>query len=268
MPHWIPPQTWQTDVAGHPLLAGFGAVASALNGTDWPSLAQLNHLATQRGVQNSAGLPIQFSRQDQPCGQRAYETDIARTGRVPTRTQNWHDLFNACVWLTYPKLKAALNAVHCQQPAGPQRSPASDAATVFDESGAVLLGPDPRLPAWLRAHAWEEAFVTHRDLWTSHRLLIIGHAVLEKTLAPYPGMISKVIYHPWPALSGELSAVPADLDAALARRWLAGEFSQPVQLFPVPVFGIPGVDPANAAPRYYTNTAVFRPLRRDLLAAD
>jgi len=39
-----------------------------------------------------------------------YEERIARKGAIATRAENWHDLFNALIWLRYPSLKRALNA--------------------------------------------------------------------------------------------------------------------------------------------------------------
>jgi hypothetical protein len=234
-----------------------GGVVGVRGSDNWPTLEQLNRAATARQITNQAGQPVRFVSQSDRLSQRAYEQQIGQTGAVPTRPENWHDFLNACVWLTYPRVKAAINAVHCAQPPGAVRSKASDAATVFDESGAILIGPDPRLAQWLRQHNWQAAFVAHRDLWTHHRLLVIGHAVLEKSLRPYPGMITKVLYQPWPATNS--APVDESLDATVAQRWLDGEFESAAALFALPVLGIPGVDPANEQSTYYDNTAVFRP---------
>jgi len=226
---------------------------------DKPDIKSLNDAATADGILNARALPIRFAEQTTPCGQRDYETQIHERGLIPTRPGHWHDIFNACMWLTYPKTKAALNAVHLRQPQAGQRSPASDAATLFDESGAVLIGPDPRLASYLINHDWKTAFVTERHLWQTHHLLIIGHSVLEKLANPYPGMIAKVIYQPWAALSqSQLNHPPVGLDDAIAKRWQADEFIRPSQLFPLPVFGLPGADSQNEAPDYYDNQTVFR----------
>ena len=241
-----------------------------------PDIDALNQAAQQSGICNAQNQPITFVQQTTPCGQRDYERHIFERGVVLTRDL-WHDRFNACMWLTYPAIKAALNAMHLRQlppskpPSKPhlpaqstnmQRSPASDAATVFDESGAILIGPDARLATWLKDHDWQSAFVTHRHLWDTHHLLVIGHAVLEKLAAPYPGMITKVLYQPWPALARDtLTRPPAGLDQAVADRWQQDEFTKPADLFAIPVFGVPGTDPANQDPSYYENTRVFRPQR-------
>ncbi|MCD8494495.1 MAG: DUF3025 domain-containing protein [Burkholderiaceae bacterium] len=228
-----------------------------------PDIAALNLAALDAGITNALGLPIQFIAQTAPCGQRDYEAQIYHHGLVATRPGHLHDIFNACMWLTYPKTKAAVNAVHLRQPSSKGRTAASDAATIFDESGAVLIGPDPRLARWLIDHEWKTAFVTHRDLWRTHHLLVIGHAVLEKLAVPYPGMIVKAIYQPWPAMSkDDLMAPPTELDQLIAKRWDAGEFSRPAHLFPMPVLGVPDTDPGNEDPAYYDNTMVFRVKRR------
>jgi hypothetical protein len=255
------PEVWYPNYHHHPLFNGYGAVCREFDG--WPSHDELTAQANRRAVRNQVGKDVAFVPQTERLSQRAYEQHIGQTGEVPTRSENWHDFLNACAWLTYPQSKAAINAVHCAQPENSVRSQASDAATVFDESGAILVGPDPRLAYWLRNHDWHQAFVVHRSLWQHHKLLIFGHAVLEKTLRPYPGMIAKVIYQPWPAIaSGTRAQPPEGLDAVVAKRWLDGEFTNAATLFALPVLGVPGVDPASEDPAYYENVQVFRPAAR------
>jgi|GEM_PF-592722 len=323
MPKYTPPQVWQSDFSTHPLFAGYESVCREIEGSVWPNLSALNNLARKNGVLNAKRVPIQFAEHETPKGQRAYETQIHQTGFVPTRTENWHDLLNACVWLTWPKLKAALNHIHCLQvqvghingefelnreselirelelirksdltsdselncvsrlndqseltaqsqlSTEPklngqyQRSRESDTATLFDESGAILIGPDPRLAQWLIDHDWHRAFVTERHLWQSHRLLVIGHAVLEKTINPYPGMIAKVLYQPYPTCTPDqdLSVVVKAVDDLHAQRWLNQTFAKPSDLFALPILGVPGVDALNENTQYYENEKVFRPLR-------
>jgi hypothetical protein len=296
MPKYTPPQVWQYNFSKHPLFAGYESVCRELGGNSWPNTSVLNHLALKKNVLNARQVPIQFSEQEAPRGQRSYETKIYQTGIVPTRNENWHDFLNACAWLTWPKLKAALNHIHCSQvnlihtnvehavndnkdvnflarchdtptindPF--KRSNESDTATLFDESGAVLIGPDPRLAQWLIGHDWQNAFVTHRHLWQSHRLLVVGHAVLEKTLSPYPGMIAKVLYQPYPACSPNqnLDDIVKLVDTLLAKRWFNQAFTKPSDLFALPLLGLPGVDTQNEDVNYYKNEKVFRPLSSQL----
>lgn len=264
MPKYTPPQLWQSHFSKHPLFVGYEVICREIEGEGWPNLSKLNALARQNNVLNAQDIPIQFVEQEAPKGQRAYEAQIHQTGMVPTRPENWHDLLNACAWLTWPKLKATLNLIHCLQCNDQHhRSTESDTATLFDESGAVLIGPDPRLAQWLSDHDWQNAFVTHRHLWQSHLLLTVGHAVLEKTLNPYPGMIAKVLYQPYPICTPNqnLSDVVKSLDTLLAQRWTDQSFTKPSDLFALPILGVPGVDALNESSQYYENKKVFRPSR-------
>jgi len=61
-----------------------------------------------------SGAPLRFVPQQRgklPI-ERQYEPRCYLNGEVPTRADNWHDLLNALVWLTFPKAKAAINARH------------------------------------------------------------------------------------------------------------------------------------------------------------
>ncbi len=150
---------------------------------DWPSTAQLNALAAAQGLCNGADRPVCFVEQTAACGQRDYEQQIWDSGQVPTRTASAHDFFNALIWLTFPQTKAALNAVQCRELANApksQRSPASNAATLFDESGLVLVARDAELAELLRAKQWKTAFWERRARWHDARFYVIGHALLEK----------------------------------------------------------------------------------------
>ncbi|MBI5936408.1 MAG: DUF3025 domain-containing protein [Betaproteobacteria bacterium] len=233
------------------------------NEHDWPSAARLNALAEAQDLRNAAGRPVRFAEQTGACGQLDYEQQILDTGQVPTRIASAHDFFNALIWLTFPQAKAALNAVQCRElakaPKG-QRSPTSNAATLFDESGLVLLARDTVLAELLRAKQWKAAFWEQRGKWNDVRFYVIGHAVIEKALAPYPGMTGKCLFLQVDNLP-EASPPPAWLDAAIAQAWLGGAVTRPADLFVMPVLGVPGFDAANAEAGYYDNTEVFRPPR-------
>lgn len=228
------------------------------NEGDWPSAAQLSALAAAQDLRNAAGRAFRFAEQTAACSQLDYEQQILDTGQVPIRIASAHDFFNALIWLTYPKTKAALNAVQCRElahaPKG-QRSPASNAATLFDESGLVLVARDTVLAGLLRAKQWKAAFWEQREKWNDARFYVIGHAILEKALAPYPGMTGKCLFLQADGLT------PAELDAAIAQAWLDSNVTRPADLFVMPVLGVPGFDAANNDARYYDNTEVFRPPR-------
>lgn len=218
-------------------------------------------MARERDLRNAAGLPIRFAPQHVRCGQRDYEAGILATGLVPTRERNWHDLFNALTWLTFSRAKAALNAIQCESapPPGEPRTARSDAATLLDESGLVLVSPDPALAESLRRHAWREACVERRDDWRQVRVYAFGHAILEKLLAPWPGITAKCLV--LQAEAPPAGAPPDWLDAALAQACRGEALTLPSRLFPLPVLGVPGWWPDNADPAFYDDARVFRPLR-------
>jgi hypothetical protein len=252
------PDTWRPDFADTPPFAHLRPWRTRLGNGRWPGLEELNALAGKQGLVNARQLPIRFEAQLQRCGQRDYEDSILATGGVPTRTENWHDLLNALTWLALPHTKQALNAVQCQAlvPGGQRRGPLSDAATLFDESGLVLAGPDTGLAEDLRERRWRRAFVDRREAWQQVTALVVGHAVLEKLLAPWPGITAKCAFLALPA-NPELETV----DRALARLWLEGGIARPADLFPMPVLGVPGWWPANEDAAFYDDETVFRPRR-------
>ncbi|MFY3383581.1 DUF3025 domain-containing protein [Paracidovorax sp. MALMAid1276] len=200
------------------------------------------------------GAPMAFAHQSELPAGTAYEQYIRDTRRVPTR-DNLHDFFNGLVWLHFPHTKRRLNALQAGAIAadGVQavRGPLRDALTVFDENGALLWAPAPLWDA-LRARHWQRLFIDLRPLWGEARLVLFGHALMEKLVLPRKPMVA----HFYQALVATDSI--ANLDAWLASgidagRWAAKPFT------PLPVLGVPGWWPANAAPGFYADPQVFRP---------
>ncbi len=143
---------------------------------------------------------------------------------------------------------------------GQARGPVSDAATLFDESGLILAGPDENLGRLLAERQWGRAFVEHRPAWREVRAYVIGHAVLEKLLAPWPGITAKCLFMRMETQTDE-SAYAVAADETVARIWRSRAITQPAELFPLPVLGIPGWWPANENPDFYENRDVVRPTR-------
>ena len=252
---------WRVDFAATAPFHHLAHYGPSLAGADWPTLETLNALATAQGLANSAGLPLSFAAQHVRCGQWDYEAGILADGAVPSRERDWHDLFNALTWLAFPRAKAALNALQCgelEQRQGAARSPRSDAATLFDDSGLLLLGREDELAELLTARRWQEAFVDRRQLWENTRAYGFGHALLEKLLAPWPGITAKCLFLQVDTLP-EPGPPPSWLDTTLAEA--CGHISRPSGLFPLPVLGIPGWWPGNADVAFYRDANVFRPLR-------
>ncbi len=249
---------WRADFARHPAFAPLARWTRALRGDDWPTLDTLNRLAAEGAV--AGGRPLVFAPQQARQGQHVYETTIFASGVVPTRPRNWHDLLNALCWLEFPATKAALNAVHVAELApGRDRSPRSDAATLFDESGLVLAGPHRALAEALADARWHEAFVARRADWTDMHAVVIGHALLEKLLAPWPGITAKCLFLEMPTAQAGLTD---GLDRVVAAVWRGQAIRRPADLFAVPVLGIPGWCADNADPAYYRDTRHFRPRHR------
>jgi len=257
------PDVWRQDFADTPPFHHLRPQSRQIASGRWPGLEPLNNLAQAQHLVNGQGLPIHFETQTQRCGQRDYEAGILATGNVPTRQENWHDLLNALTWLALPQTKATLNAIQCQflSEGSPQRGPVSDAATLFDESGLVLVGPDASLAEDLRMRRWQRVFVERRQAWDDVTAVIVGHAVLEKLLAPWPGITAKCVWLPSLGSAPGITSIEA-LDRALAEYWTAGCITRPMDLFPMPVLGIPGWWPANEAASFYEDETVFRPLRK------
>jgi Protein of unknown function (DUF3025) len=242
----------------HPAFSPYRELIDALDlARARPSLDDLNAQAAALDTRNARDLPVRFFAPDGRLSARDYETHILHTGQVPTRADTWHDVLNALVWLRFPRFKAALNAAHGEALAteiDSRRGRRRDALTVLDESGVWVISRDPVLPERLAGRAWRALFWDARArVEADMRFVVVGHALLEKALAPYPSMTGKCL-----TLIGGFS----DLDAAdvQAARELSG-IDSPRQLPPLPVQGIPGWDAANADAAYYANRDVFRPPR-------
>lgn len=221
-------------------------------------LDALNAQAARLGTRHSNGLPLRFFVPGERLSARDYENHILHSGQVPTRPDTWHDVLNALVWLRFPRFKSALNMAHglaITDEAGSARSRRRDALTVLDESGVWVICRDPALPTLLAAHAWLALFGDARaEVETGMHFVVVGHALLEKALAPYPTMTGKCLT----LIAGSLDPDAAEELSVMA---LAG-IGSPRQLAALPIQGIPGWDPANTGAGYYDNQEIFRPARR------
>ncbi len=231
---------------------------------NWPDAATLTRLAAERCVVNTNGLPIHFVSGHTTGPALAYETTIHNSGPVPTRSHNWHDFFNALVWLNWPHTKAALNALHIRAGMSSVRSRPRDALTLLDESGVVVAYSEPALWDNLARSNWRDLFVRQRaTVRTAMRFYLIGHALHEKALAPYPSMTGKCVpvWVPNEFFALDAARQRLQLDALLAQQLLATPPQTPAQFPPLPLLGIPGVTPASEHPDFYADTRVFRPQR-------
>ena len=254
-----------------PLFAPLAALVARLPSQRFPGIDDLNTLATP-SVKSGGGAPIRFvPARTSPSRDFSaqYEVRIFERGEVQTRADNWHDLFNALVWLAFPTTKAALNRHHYQQMKArwgeKLRGTARDVLTLFDEGGIVVACADAALAALLREFQWKELFwERRRDVLDSMSFCVFGHAIYEKALAPYKGVTAKALIVD--VAPGVIAAPPpiqlAELDSRAADYFSSADVLASTRyLSPLPVLGVPGWEPGNACERYYDDEAQFRPGR-------
>ena len=251
---FIAPLRGQVDAAcfQHPLFAEFTAWRTLMTGDAWPDIETLN-----------ACMPLpgrRFVAQDASLLEDGlhYETRIQQ-GRIATRPQNWHDLFNAMVWARYPAIKHALNAQQCEHIArmGPSaRNAAQQALTQFDETGVIVRVRDASLlDAW-DAHDWSTLLHADAAQWHSGDIAIagvVGHALMEQMLVPGRLLVGKCL-----VVQGEDDAACV---ARVAEAIINGDvLAASAELRPLPLAGVPGWHPQQDAD-FYAQADYFRPLR-------
>jgi hypothetical protein len=221
----------------------------------WPSHETLNRLACH--VTNSSGLPIRFVKSS---GEN-YERRIHLEGEVHTREACWHDLFNALIWMRYPKAKSFLNLRHFEemQKEDGRRGKMRDIATLFDESGVIVASSNPSLSNMLRRFEWKSLFIDHRKrVKDEMRFYIFGHGLYEKALSPFVGLTGHAVLFP---VEKSLFSLPLDeqienLDSSF--EGIFSEIATPLDLCPLPLLGVPGWAIENEDPVYYDNESYFR----------
>src|SRR5712691_3869355 len=150
--------------------------------------------------------------------------------------------------------RKACTTCSTRSPGSPSRGPkrASTPCTPLASRTSTAVAAacaDTELLDMLRGFRWRELFWEHRRrVLRSMRISVLGHAVLEKALDPWPGITCKAIF----------VAPDPDMDAQAAA-WLAQRSTQatPRELAPVPVFGYPGWLPGSERPEFYDDTRYF-----------
>jgi hypothetical protein len=252
----------------HPILARLKAV-------NFPSLSDFNEQLATKSIKVKLGHPLQFVPQaiGKMSFESQYEPRCYLTGEVQTRPNNWHDFFNALVWLTFPKAKAAINKRHyvaltnAVEANGSQRGKVRDIATLFDESGVIVVCANSELAELLCTFQWKDLFWQHRaQTELAMGFFIFGHGLYEKGLQPYLGMTGQGLL---------LNVAPDFFNCSLPEQLnildeLVAEYLDDTQhclstreLTPVPLLGIPGWSSDNQCAEYYDNADYFRSGRRD-----
>ena len=271
------PHPWDPDfVERSPLFEPLRAAMSELRTPHWPDCNDLNRAiaACGRSISTGDGRLLRYVEQQlrQSSFEDKYELRIYLRGEVQFRPCNWHDLFNALVWLTFPAAKAALNRRHYAELQSsrangkPNRGAVQDTLTLFDEGGLIVASDDAALTALLTGHRWKDLFWQRRtEVARTMRFYLFGHALYEKALQPFVGVSGRAaIFEVESAFfDAPLSAQLGELDLRLSSR--LGDvqrFAAPCDLAPIPILGIPGWFEGNAVEHFYDNTDYFRPLQR------
>lgn len=230
-----------------------------------PDASAVAELAEEFPIHAANGQRVRFVP-PRPDG-LVYECRIWESGEVETRPDNWHDFFNALVWLSFPQTKIAVSAAHMRamQAPGEVRGTTRDALTHFDECGIVVLASQPELLDLLRDFQWKQLFVERRaEVIRGMRFVIFGHATYEQMLKPFRGLTAKAVLYEVSEAWLEMgdSAQLAAVDKLLAADLISGRYTRPRDFQPLPLLGIPGVTPDSEDPAYYDDSWQFRPGRR------
>ena len=243
--------------------------AGYLDLSTWPSAAALTRVASQLPVipQSASGRSVAFVA-PQSIESLSYEQRIYDQGEVACRPEDWHDLLNALVWMTYPRAKAALNARHVEEMAAEvpgKRGRTRDALTLFDEGGAIVCSSSVAMLDLVRNFQWKDLFWRRREEFrASTRVFIFGHAMYQKLLDPFLGVSALAILQAVPSGFGhdslEEQIIRADSMTADVLQG-RGVIQTPRELAPLPILGIPGWFAENSVESFYDNQNYFRPGR-------
>jgi Protein of unknown function (DUF3025) len=243
-----------------PIFDALEADRDFLLSPQWPTLDRLDHRldSLRHGI---TGQPIRLVAMDE-AGEENYEARIFRSGRIATRADNWHDLFNALVWARFPRIKSALNHAQVRDMAAVgslQRTRRQAALTQFDEAGAIVVLRDASLlDAWDR-HDWLELFLHQRAAWADGRvrLHVFGHALFEHALNRAMLLVGKCIVLV-AADGSRAGSIDQQVAVAIESRQ---SLLDPQDLRPLPLAGIPGWHHDLQDADFYRQQPCFRPLR-------
>ena len=231
-------------------------------GLNEPSdFAQFNRQLTRA----APGFRLQRQTPELLQDELSFEARIAELGVIATRPGSLHDFYSALMWLRYPRVKQAINAIHMQgirEHGVKQRSRHQQAVTHLDEAGAWIFSDSDALLELADQHAWEPLFWQQAQAWRcqselgSIRAAVFGHAIYELMHAPHQTLAAKTI---WVKVSSdffELDVAEQDLalDSCIATALLAGTHgNDPKPLATLPVSGIPGWNARTGEQEFYRN---------------
>ncbi len=231
---------------------------------DWPQLDDLEKLFQLYNINIK---PV--AQDDKPtCFEDHYEPRIFLKKELQTRNENWHDFFNAMIWLQFPNIKKSLNQLHFYaakaRKAGSNRSTLENAITLFDECGCVIVSDREDLLDLIRGHEWHKLFWQNRDVLAQHlSCVVVGHAMHEKALKPYIGMTSHaILLSSTDLLKGCQANNFNALDKKISELWLQNKINSSRDLQAFPLLGMPGWHKDNQREEFYFNVDYFRAKRK------
>ena len=227
--------------------------------TDWPSIQDYAEIFKKNNNQivPVAQATVINSFEDQ------YEPRVYIKNELQTRTQNWHDFFNAIIWLKFPLTKKILNTLHYQQSTnrklGSNRSKLENRITQFDECGAIIITNDRKLLNLIKNHQWHELFINNKDAFKENiKCVVFGHAIFEKSLNPYIGMTCHCLLIESDELLINISNNDfTNIDKRVATLWRNKIACSPLKFAALPILGIPGYW-HDQNDLFYKNTKYFR----------
>lgn len=240
----------------------------------WPEVGQYRQLVALMDTAPEVELP-RFEDRPPPWVKKAggYEKVVSELRCVPTRSASWHDLFNALVWLHYPRFKWAANAVQIAEMSSPHVDPRNGRTAVqsraaqFDEGGVVLLVDDAHLLEPLQRLDWSAFFLEQRACFGPRiQCLVVGHALFESLREPFVGITAKALpmVVPRGQLGGDAARLRGHVDRVLAER--LHEALRADRFLPLPILGVPGWHPEQTR-AFYENPRYFRIRRQPEIAA-
>lgn len=246
---------------------------------DFPSASQLTQMikaapaiqkqASQKQVKQKQTVEFIAQSDSMNWHGMSYEELIFARQQIPTRVNNWHDLFNACIWALFPKTKRSLNQLHVNDITEyglKQRTKQRDALTLFDECGVVLAYTDESDKSALQNHLWLDSFWQNRSRWfVNIRPFIFGHAMYEMSLKPFIGLTAKAYFV---QVTDDFFKLSLAEQYAYLDQQVAIEVTEQARLknnqalSPLPLLGVPSWYDDNQARDFYLNENYFRPKRQ------
>jgi len=226
---------------------------------DWPTLSQYQAVFKQKNIQVK---PVAQSEVIKSFEEQ-YEPRVHLKRELQTRTENWHDFFNALIWLKFPVTKKMLNSLHYHQAklrkAGSNRSTLENRITQFDECGAIIVCNDQVLLDLIENHQWHELFINQKQQFgRSLQCVVFGHAIFEKAINPYIGMTCHCILINDAQLLNDVNMGKFEaLDNKIATFWKNAHQTEDLKLKPLPLLGVPGYWHLQNS-EFYKNSKYFR----------